>query len=519
MKFNKKLAGAVSFAVMVMAGQVALADSTTDIVDALVAKGVLTEEEGRLITKGHVSKSEKTPVVKEKDGAFRLESANGNNSIQLTGRVHFDARAIDSKADASANLTDKDSATLADQFELRRARIGVKGTIAKHYDYEILTNLVGSSSNLIDVAYVNAGMVKPLQFKAGIFKQPFNLEEYGTSSNNIDFMERSYINQLTPAKKAGFMLHGVFENGMTYAGSVYQQNTFGETDQDSTGKGFAGRGTVNFAQFFGNKEMVVHAGLAGFDSEYGVTPATSSSGNTFPTASTAFATNGTIFAIRTEGRGLANIYRAQITGTPSGVNGTSAGNPAPSVLSNSTSKINNKAYGLEGAFAYKSLKIQGEYTGQKFEAVNDVNSGYFNADVSAGYIEALYMLTGETYADWYKNGAWGGIKPKSEYNFDTGSGRGAWEVGLRYDAFDVNNVTKDSITTTGTRCQGSVASNCDANIKTYTAGIKWQLNPNMRVLANYSHTKFGNAFTPVDLVSTNLIDKEDMFMVRTQFNF
>jgi len=217
--------------------------------------------------------------------------------------------------------------------------------------------------------------------------------------------------------------------------------------------------------------------------------------------------------MRTEGRGLANIYRAQITGTP-------VTNAAPSVLSNSTSKINNKAYGLEGAFAYKSLKIQGEYTGQKFEAVNDVNSGYFNADVSAGYIEALYMLTGETYADWYKNGAWGGIKPKSEYNFDTGSGRGAWEVGLRYDAFDVNNVTKDSITTTGTRCQGSVdsTSNCNANVKTYTAGIKWQLNPNMRVLANYSHTKFDTAFTPVDM-TTQPINKEDMIMVRTQFNF
>ena len=42
---NKKLAVAVSGAVLLMAGQFALADSTTDIVDALVSKGVLTEEE------------------------------------------------------------------------------------------------------------------------------------------------------------------------------------------------------------------------------------------------------------------------------------------------------------------------------------------------------------------------------------------------------------------------------------------------------------------------------------------
>ena len=57
MKFNKKLAVAVSGAVLLMAGQIALADSTTDIVDALVSKGVLTEEEGKLISKGAVSKA------------------------------------------------------------------------------------------------------------------------------------------------------------------------------------------------------------------------------------------------------------------------------------------------------------------------------------------------------------------------------------------------------------------------------------------------------------------------------
>ena len=41
----------------------------------------------------------------------------------------------------------------------------------------------------------------------------------------------------------------------------------------------------------------------------------------------------------------------------------------------------------------------------------------------------------------------------------------------------------------------------------------------MRVLANYSYTKFGTQFTPVDLATANLIDSEDVYMVRTQFNF
>jgi phosphate-selective porin OprO and OprP len=502
---NKKLATAVSGAVLLMAGQFALADSTTDIVDALVGKGVLTEEEGKLISKGHTSKVDKTPTVKEKDGAFKLESANGNNSIQLTGRVHFDARSIDGKGDVNSaiNDNDKDSSSLADNFEVRRARIGVKGTFAKHYDYEILTNLVGSSSNLLDVGYINAGVFKPLQFKVGVFKQPFNLEEYGTSSNNIDFMERSYINQLTPAKKGGFMLHGVLENGITYAGSAYQQNTFGETDNDSTGKGFAGRGTMNLSQLFGSKETVFHLGVAGFDSEYGVLPASSSASGT--------SSNATIVGFRTEGRGLSNIYRAQIGGSVTG-QGTS-------VPSNTTANVNNKAYGLELAAAYGPFKIQGEYTDQDFEARNNVGGQSVDASAKAGYIEALWMVTGENYADWYKNGAWGGIKPKNEFNAETLKGLGAWEIGARYDAFEVSDVTLESARTgTASRVQGGVNSNNGGGAKTYTAGVKWQLNPNMRVLANYSHTKFDNAFVPVDIAS-GTITKEDILMVRTQFNF
>ena len=58
MKFNKKLAVAVSGAILFLSSQVALADSTTDIVDALVSKGVLTEEEGALLQKGRTGEKE-----------------------------------------------------------------------------------------------------------------------------------------------------------------------------------------------------------------------------------------------------------------------------------------------------------------------------------------------------------------------------------------------------------------------------------------------------------------------------
>ena len=90
MKFNKKLAVAVSGAVLLMAGQIALADSTTDIVDALVSKGVLTEEEGKLISKG--AKSQKEAQDKSIKGKLSISSALDNATVYGDIRVRYENR-------------------------------------------------------------------------------------------------------------------------------------------------------------------------------------------------------------------------------------------------------------------------------------------------------------------------------------------------------------------------------------------------------------------------------------------
>jgi polyhydroxyalkanoate synthesis regulator phasin len=90
MNLNKKLAVAVSGAVLLMAGQFALADSTTDIVDALVSKGVLTEEEGKLISKGAKSKA----AADEKAIKGKLSISNVLESANLYGnyRARYEYR-------------------------------------------------------------------------------------------------------------------------------------------------------------------------------------------------------------------------------------------------------------------------------------------------------------------------------------------------------------------------------------------------------------------------------------------
>jgi phosphate-selective porin OprO/OprP len=547
MNFNKKLAVAVSGAVLLMAGQFALADSATDIVDALVSKGVLTEEEGKLITKGHTSKTSVTPVVKEKDGAFTLESANGNNSVQLTGRMHFDGRYsnVDDFDKTFGETHDKDSASAADQFEMRRARLGVKGKFAKHFNYEVVGNLPGTAT--LDIAYLDFAKYNEASVRFGKFKQPWGLEQL-TSSNNIDFMERSYNDQITPGKKLGAMLFGEPKVGLTYALSAFQMNDV-EQDYKNDKMSYAGRGTLNFAELMGDKESIYHVGLSGFDKEWNVRGTTSSStgGGKDPSA--------TLLAFSSPGRGLSNVFRAQVGGETTGSTPVNM----QSASSDETSQMKSHAYGLEGIFARGPFKIQGEFSNSKHKGSYDISTalGQTTMDLKAKtyYIEALWLVTGEKYANSYKKGVFGSIKPTNNLDLDGGSGWGALEAGFRFEAYDVTDGNSVSPTGAnfasgkdgyGTRFQGSMNcgtsdtvandglaqvaggnSGCKAGAKTYTAGLKWILNPNVQIKLNYMHTKFDDAWIHYDVngrgssaaSSTEYIKKEDLVMFRTQYTF
>ncbi len=512
MNFNKKLAVAVSGALILMAGQTVQADSTTDIVDALVMKGVLTEEEGKLINKGHTSKTKVAPVVKEKDGAFILESANEANSIQLTGRMHLDYRAsnLDSEELGYARADDRDTASVADQFELRRARLGVKGKFAKDFKYEVVGNLPGTAT--VDVAYFDWAKYDAFQIRGGKFKQPFGLEEL-ISSNNITMMERSYLDQTVPGKKIGLQVMGAPAKGLTYALSTFQNN---DVERDLSGDGYlsgAGRGTLNFAEMMGDKESIMHVGLAAMQSTFAITPSTSSQTDTTgPTT-----TRGTISSFRSAGRGLSNIFRAQIAGTAL----ETASYNTPSEWG---AKVEQTAVGLEGIFARGPMKIMGEYSKGQYKT--DYQSNSINYDTDTFYVEAGYFLTGEKYADSYKNGVFSGFKPKNNFDLDANQ-PGAVELAFRIEGFRVDDTVIAG--SSSSRFQGTLngtsASGVKSKANTYTAGIRWILNPNVIFKANYAYTKLGNNYAPIDLEQSSgsgngaIVGSESLFMTRMQYMF
>ena len=409
-----------------------MADEYTDTLDILLQKGILSKQEHAIKVEIHkdrlenkefqtsridkdVKDSNNYRLSRVNDGSVMenglgIKSKDGNTTAQFTGRVHMDYRSY-TPTFSSGQSTDP----YQDALEVRRGRFGVRGQIAKDFKYLLLANFgndVGASSttSTIDEFWFNYAAVTEAQLQVGTFKMPFSLEQL-TSSNNIDFMERSLIGQtegeFIPAKETGVMLHGIPKPGFTYALAL-------------------SRGNV----------------------KTGVAPASG----------------------RTEGR----QQSAWFTGS--------------SALSGDTARTRQ---GIEAAFAWKGLKLQGEQFNFKYDPTTGADR-----EITGHYVQAIYNITGENHN--YKDGTFGWIKPNTAF---TSGGKGAWQVGVRASEFNAEDIT----VATG-----------KANLATsLTYGITWFLNDNVRLMANYVDTKFNK---PVG-TSGARVDGEKAVMFRGQISF
>jgi len=481
MNFNKKLAVAVSGAVLLMAGQFALADSTTDIVDALVAKGVLTEEEGKLISKGHDSKKKADGTVGFKNG-FKINSGDGKSNFAVSGRIQADYRYFDTPENLSTGPT---ASTAADTFDVRRAYIGAKGTFRNFINYEATVDGAGSSAYL-KYFWLETAFSDLVKVRFGQFKPMFGLEQ-NTSSRFIDMTERDWAASMAIGVTKGVMVHGSPRAGVNYA--LYANNgsqassylsdasqTSVETLNSGDGKQLGVNLRVNIAEIVGNKEAIMHLGGS---------VATENDASRGANSSAAFRTNarGTTF------------FTTQASLFPQSMDLTRTG--------------------LEGIGAFGPMKLQAEYARMSFKDTGLDASNH--KDINAWYVNASYMLTGETYASSYKNGVMERMSPKADYLGLGSAGWGAWEIGVRYSRFDASDFDTNA---TAVNASTTLSSN---DVNSYTAGIKWITDPNTRFMLNYVYTDFNKDISGISSGITTsgvpLHNHEKAVNVRAQFDF
>lgn len=179
----------VLFGILLFTINPAHADSTSDIVNALVSKGVLTEEEGELIAKGR--KDEVTAQKKKEEKAW-------TNGVNIRGYVQNRSTTM-MGGDEGVNLwsdrsvgDDRSFGGGDKNFLIRRARVIIYGDVGDRLSYYIqpdLASSAGTTGNIAQLrdAYGDVYITKDRvhRVRVGQSKVPYGFENLQSSSNRL----------------------------------------------------------------------------------------------------------------------------------------------------------------------------------------------------------------------------------------------------------------------------------------------------------------------------------------------
>ena len=160
------------FILMVVLGSIvftAKSQSTDDVLNLLIQKNLVSQKDADSL-RAEAAIAAQANLAKVK--AFPI---NAGKKITLAGYTQVRYQALE-------------EAGKADGFDIRRARLDVKGAISPYWSYRVQFDLAGTPK-LID-AYTELKLNDYLNFTIGQAKIPFSLENL-TSSNKLELIDRS----------------------------------------------------------------------------------------------------------------------------------------------------------------------------------------------------------------------------------------------------------------------------------------------------------------------------------------
>lgn len=399
---------------------------------------------------------------------------------------------------------------LNNQFYMRRVRPTIEGTIWKFIDYRLMPDFApGPSGDAIGTrlfdAYADIHYFRAASFAGGMMKAPVSLERL-ESSSNLTFVERAFTTQLAPNREVGFMLHGEFDHpdhatkfdpmkrNMTSSSNfpmynypdffAYQVGVF--------------NGSVNAGSLYSdtNDSKDVQARI--FTHPFMHTGWSLLEGLGMGVGGTMGYENFKLEKASYQSPGLQKIfsYNAQANG---------AGD---------TYRVYPQAYWIAGPFkllgeyAVSSLPIATTLKGTTYKTTQNMSSWNLTAD---------YVLTGE-----HNTFLGQGIRPHKNFNpFD--GGWGAWQVAARWTPISFgNNVFANYGTAAAPIYPFADPRNAVSSAATWALGANWWLNPNLKIMFDYSQTSFsGGAAPSQDLQIQGSVNRatERVFQTRLQLGF
>lgn len=220
----------------------ALAQDNSALINLLVRKGILSEQEAEDV---------RADLAKE-NAAATVSTAKGNylDKVTLTGR--FQAQAVNLSTDISGTTADPAAARHA---FLRRIYIGVKAQIMGGWSGYLNYDFAGST---FDAAQLTWTMSDLLSLDLGLRKAPFGYEENFVSSGALKAIERSpatrYFVESNNGRRlgAGSYRQGLFLNGKKDLWTYQVAVTNPERDESSAGAASAGSAANNTPAWWGH---------------------------------------------------------------------------------------------------------------------------------------------------------------------------------------------------------------------------------------------------------------------------
>lgn len=306
------------------------------------------------------------------------ESADGETSIKLRGRVYYDMADVD--------WTSPRGGAQSERNEFRTARLGVQ---AEHGDFKAVAEFDFSGSDTVaNDVYVN--YASPIgDFRVGHFKTMNSLDEQ-TSSRFTTFMERGLATDLFHLDRrigASFTWsgHGVLASAGVFGGRMDNNFNFSEADSSSA---YAAR-LVWSGEHDG---MRIHLGGSWRRLDY----AAGTRLRTYPQSH------------------LSNRFQA-------------ADYRPGAVLGEADS---SDFLGLEAALVRGPVHVQAEY------ARLSLDGPAGDPDFDSAFVQAGWLITGETRPYKASKGAFDRIRPSRDL---TEGGWGAVEVAVRFDWADMDD--------------------------------------------------------------------------------
>ncbi len=462
-----------------------LADSTNDLVQALITKGILTEEEGALLMRG---RSEEVEVQQKKEKKFSTEKVGGalnirgylqaRNTTMLGGDDGINLYSDRSVGDDQSN-GDQDK-----NFLIRRARIILFGDVGERLYYYIQPDFAssvggtsasnagaGNFAQLRD-AYGDLKLTKDNvhRIRVGQSKVPYGFENLQSSQNRLSLDRADALNSaLKDERDLGVFYYYTPLETQALFKEISKAGLKHSGDYGQFGFGFYNGQGANNRERNDNYHMVARY----------THPWKTESGQIYEAGIQAY--TGDYVPVTT------STYRRRNPTT--GVVSTTAA--APTIANSDRNGIKDERVAVSFMMYPQPFGLQGEWTWGNTPGL-DVNKGTNGTiekkSLNGGYLQAMYKIDNFHF-------------------FDT---NGVLIPFIKWQYFDGYN-----------KAESNAAQN---NVNDWEIGAEWQIAPEVELVAYYHRMKRTNLVSgPQTSVFPNRADYEnfsaDALRVQLQYNF